>query len=101
MSDSPWLSYYIGLDLGQSQDYTALAIVEEPVWIGPASEGYIGNKQGGWVSPSLLDPWVHGKILEDVEDHGRPPNPPLSVRYLERLPLGTRYSAVVERVKQL
>jgi hypothetical protein len=26
-------SYYLGLDLGQSQDYTALAVVEEPVWV--------------------------------------------------------------------
>jgi hypothetical protein len=23
--------YYLGLDLGQAQDYTALAIIEEPV----------------------------------------------------------------------
>jgi hypothetical protein len=37
---------------------------------------------------------------EDVEEHRRPPNPPLYVRHLERLPLGTPYPAVVERVKE-
>ena len=26
--------FYVGLDLGQSQDYTALAVIEEPLWIG-------------------------------------------------------------------
>ena len=95
------LGYYIGLDLGQSQDYTALAIVEEPVWVGPASERYIGNKEGGWLSPSLLDPYVYRQILEDVERYGRPPNPPLYVRHLERLPLGTRYPAVIEHVLRI
>jgi len=37
-------SYYIGLDLGQSQDYTALALLEEPVWV-PTEE----MKAPGWV----------------------------------------------------
>ncbi len=41
------LSYYWGLDLGQSSDYSALAIIEEPVWIMDA---------GQWVSPSQLPP---------------------------------------------
>jgi hypothetical protein len=100
MSDS-LLSYYIGLDLGQSQDYTALAIVEEPVWVGPISERYIGNKPGGWISPAELDPYVCWQILDDIEEHGRPPNPPLSVRHLERLPLGTRYPAVIERLREI
>jgi hypothetical protein len=53
-------SYYVGLDLGQSQDYTALTVVEEPVWVpsgalkpwGWAGQMKIG--EGGWVSPSNL-----------------------------------------------
>ena len=27
--------YYIGLDLGQAQDYTALAVLEQQIWTGP------------------------------------------------------------------
>jgi hypothetical protein len=27
--------YYVGLDLGQSQDYTALAVLETQLWTGP------------------------------------------------------------------
>jgi len=26
-------SYYLGLDLSQKQDYTALAVLEEPLWV--------------------------------------------------------------------
>jgi hypothetical protein len=102
MSDSDLLlSYYIGLDLGQSQDYTALAVIEEPVWVGPASRRYIGNREGGWISPAELHPDIYWRILEDIEEHGRPPNPPLYIRHLERLPLGTRYSRVIERVLEI
>jgi hypothetical protein len=32
---------------------------------------------------------------------GRPPHPVLSVRHLERFELGTRYPAVIERVREL
>jgi len=32
------LSCYIGRDLGRSQNYSAAAIDEEPVWIEPDSE---------------------------------------------------------------
>src|SRR5688572_18345825 len=27
--------FYCGLDLGQTSDYTALALIEVPVWLGP------------------------------------------------------------------
>jgi hypothetical protein len=102
VSDSDLLlSYYIGLDLGQSQDYTALAVIEEPVWVGRVSERYLGNRPGGWISPAELHPDIYWRILEDVEEYGRPPNPPLYVRHLERLPLGTRYSRVIERVLEI
>ena len=36
-------SYYVGLDLGQSQDYTALTVVEEPVWVSTDA-----LQAGGW-----------------------------------------------------
>lgn len=54
--------FYIGLDLGQSQDYTAIAIIEK---IGEAPESVY------------------------------------HARHLERVPLGTPYPAIVERVKKL
>jgi hypothetical protein len=71
------LSYYIGLDLGQSQDYTAISIVEEPVWVGHVSERRLLMPCGGWISPDELDPYSFWEACEDVEEHGRPPNPPL------------------------
>src|SRR5579872_3828791 len=59
--------FFVGLDLGQKRDYSALAVVEriEPrmAWMGPA--------------------------------------PPLGVRYLERMELGTPYPDVVARVGEI
>jgi phage FluMu gp28-like protein len=52
--------YYVGLDLGQKQDHSAIAVVED-------------------------------------EFRG----PGLTVRHVERVPLGTKYPAVVERVRAL
>jgi hypothetical protein len=54
--------YYVGLDLGQSQDYTALAVLETQLWTGPLVDwAYFGVffpdgvEPGGWVSPSAWD----------------------------------------------
>ena len=102
-------SYYVGLDLGQSQDYTALSLIEEPVWI-PQTElepsGWawrlnINIEEGGWVSPSRLSHWQLEQVLSINYQYGRPPDPPLFLRHLERIGLGTRYPVVVERVGQL
>ncbi len=86
------LSYYWGLDLGQSADYSALAIIEEPVWIA---------NPGAWVSPSQLPPDMLRLHMERAYENGRPANPPLFLSHLERFPLGTKYTAVVDRVKEL
>lgn len=108
-------SYYVGLDLGQSKDHTALSVIEEPVWVPGESldrewrphinSEPFGNEAGeGWVSPSELTPWQTEQALALLWRRGRPhaPGPPpLSVRHLERFPLGTRYPVVVEKVGQL
>ena len=82
-------AYYLGLDLGQSADYTALALIEEPVWV-----------SGRWTSPAAMTR-PHYDVLRAESDRARPPNPPLSVRHLERFDLGTRYTTIVERVKEM
>jgi hypothetical protein len=65
---------YVGLDLGQKGDYTAIAVVEE--W----------EEAVGGVDPVTFEArkarW-------------------LDVRYLERIPLGTSYPEIVERVCEL
>jgi hypothetical protein len=86
------LSYYLGLDLGQSADYSALAIIEEPVWI---------LDSASWVSPSQLPPDMLEFHVKRARKVGRPANPPLYVSHLQRFPLGTKYTAVVDEVKTL
>ena len=95
-------SYYLGLDLGQAQDYTAISVIEEPVWIPDEETAFrLVAPRHGWVSPAELVPAQLAQA-RDVEYYaGRPERPVLALRHLERLPLGTPYPAVVQRVVHL
>lgn len=100
-------NYYIGVDLGSRQDYTAMTILEEPVWAGqeallPNAWGwYYGIEEGGWVSPAELSQIQVDQALSANYYHGRPRDVPLQIRHLERLQLGTSYPDVVKRVAAL
>ena len=65
--------FYIGLDLGQSQDFTAIAVLE---W---------ANLTGEW------DPSAFSHRLHTI----------YRLRHLERMPLGTPYPEVVMRVGEV
>jgi hypothetical protein len=70
------MALFLGLDLGQSQDYTALAVLERvPPPLIEVREGLYGIKR----VPSKEPPALH-------------------VRHLERFPLGTRYPTIVQEV---
>jgi len=60
------MGFYLGLDLGQRRDHSALAVVEK---------------------------------LERWRPYGQPEFEALLVRHVERMPLGTTYPNVVERVR--
>ena len=70
----PGLRYYVGVDLGQKQDHTAIAVVER--------EEIVGTRR---------DPvtWALDKRVV------------YTVRYLERMPLGISYVDVVETLTRL
>jgi hypothetical protein len=100
--------YFLGLDLGQAQDYSALAIVEEQLYIGEAwanevlyQEDYDKGISPGWVSPAALTAYRVGEALALSHQYGRPAELPLAVRHLERFELGTKYTDVVDRVAAL
>ena len=103
--------YYIGIDLGQSQDYTALAVLETQLWTGPLvswdDAGVFfpeGVEPGGWVSPSAVGPECAQRILAVNANYGvgpLAPDAPVFVRHLERFELHTRYPEIVEHVKLL
>jgi hypothetical protein len=101
---NPYL-YYLGLDLGQARDYSALSIIEEQIYVASAWDSDIFYAQdvergltAGWVSPSRLNPYQVGEALWHARRFGRPAEVPLAVRHLERFELGTKYTDVVERV---
>lgn len=80
---------YLGLDLGQASDYSALAVIEAPVWSIDAQD---------WISSATLPRWA----LEDGSwqswQHRAPGRPPLWLRTLHRYPLQTPYPDVVTDV---
>lgn len=87
----------VGLDLGQSQDPTALVFLERPCWVAAgALEPYDGDL-AGWVASSRLNPW---QIKQTCNADG--PTPPTHLlRGLKRYDLGTSYPAIVEDVARL
>jgi hypothetical protein len=97
-------SYYVGVDLGQKADYTAVAVIEEPVWVEPttAEPGrwawHLGIEGSGWVSPEKIYPDALEKVITSNYYEGKPAEVPLSLRHLERFELGTPYPQIVERV---
>lgn len=103
--------YYVGLDLGQSQDYTALAVLETQLWTGPlvdwADVGVFFPEDvepGGWVSPSAVGPGAAERILAVNTRYGAgplAPDAPVFVRHLQRFELGTRYTEIVRSVRRL
>jgi hypothetical protein len=102
--DSPHL-YYLGLDLGQARDYSALAIIEEQLYVGDAwanevlhQQDYEKGLSAGWISPAALTPYQAGLALKLSGQYGRPAEVPLAVRHLERFELGTKYTNVVDSV---
>jgi hypothetical protein len=102
--DNPYL-YYLGLDLGQARDYSALAILEEQLYVGDAwanevlhQQDYDKGLSAGWVSPAAITPYQAGLALRLSGENGRPAEVPLAVRHLERFELGTKYTTVVDSV---
>jgi hypothetical protein len=103
--------YYVGLDLGQSQDYTALAVLETQLWTGPlvdwADFGVFfpeSVEPGGWVSPSAVGPLYAERILAVNAAYGVGPlgsDVPVAVRHLQRFELGTKYTEIVRAVHRL
>jgi hypothetical protein len=97
--------FYVGLDLGQVSDYSALCLIEEAVWCGPEVDFHGWGvfvppelEDAGWVSPSALTPRSASGVHVINRELGRPAHPPLYLRHLERYELGTPYPEVIQRV---
>ena len=78
--------YILGVDLGQSQDYTALVVLERTEVDTGRTEGRI--EVAGYSGEKRM---VHSAV---TENH-------FAARYLERLAIGTPYPTQVARIKEL
>lgn len=86
------MPYYLGLDLGQASDPSALALIEEPIYCPP---------MGGWVSGSGITPDLRLQYEQGMWYHWKqaaPGKPPLWLLGLSRYPLKTAYPAIVDDV---
>ena len=97
-------SYAVGVDLGQVQDYTAIAVVgldKRYLAARRAREDAYDRLSRARKDPHLDE--VDLRIIEhEIDEEAESvPEPVYEVRHLERLPLGTRYPEVVGRVKAL
>lgn len=92
--------YILGVDLGQARDFTALAVVEQPLWVPQGTLG-LGVEPGrsGWVSPAELAPRDRDRVRAFWAE--APSRPTLSVRHLERFLLGTSYPDITRAVAGL
>jgi len=102
-------NFYLGLDLGQARDHTALTLLEESLWLDWSwrrstsfrDEFRQSDPAVGWHAPSDLTV-SQAELLRSFNYHrGRPDAPPLALRHLDRVPLGTSYPAIVEKVVAL
>lgn len=91
--------YYIGCDIGQANDPTAIAIVEEPTFLDTDKAYELNVPISGWVAPDQLNIYQAARMREHPSLS--PARPVLSVRHLERLPLQTKYPAVVAHLVKL
>ena len=97
-------SYAVGVDLGQVQDHTAIAVVgldERYLAACQAREEAYERLSRARQNPHLDE--IELRIIErEIDDEAGPmPEPVYEVRHLERLPLGTSYPEVVGRVRAL
>jgi hypothetical protein len=97
------VDFYVGVDLGQMKDYTAIAVIEEPVWIGSHNDYWqaMPTTEPGWVSPTAFSAMQTAKARVLACEHGRPGRPDLHVSHLERYELGTPYPLMIERITAL
>ena len=94
------VAYSIGVDLGQSSDWTAISVVETQLWLPQAVlEDYPWQAaMAGWNSPATLPPAAFQMALNHT--HPWPAKPPLHLRHLERM-RGKPYPEIVTHVGEL
>jgi hypothetical protein len=98
---SVYWDHHVGLDLGQSSDFSALAIVEEPLWVHDDWSHKLNIPASGWVPLDGLTEWQIGQARSMAHHYGRPATPPLHLRHVQRWPLKTAYPRIVDDVVAL
>ena len=86
------MAYFIGVELGQVSDVTAVSVVESQTLPFLRSEK---TRSGNWVS---VDPIYQAPDGSETREH---PPVTFALRHLERIPAGVSYPEIVSRVESL
>jgi hypothetical protein len=101
-----YIDYFCGLDLGQAQDYTALAVIQVPIYLAEPWVEPLNLPSWGWTAGERLTAWQRAEVDKLAHrDEDRPwyqPGPaPLWLRHVQRFPLGTPYPVIAWECEQL
>jgi hypothetical protein len=95
--------YYVGLDLGQARNFSAIAVVmpDEAYLEAQRNQEKLLDSLGSASGHPHVDSVDLRHLEEEIEArlyHNPLPQPSYHARHLERMPLGTSYVKVVRRV---
>jgi hypothetical protein len=94
--------YFLGLDLGQASDYTAIAVVNlDAAYLAVARDRAARYDRLDAARKSLFYDGIDLRVMErelEEEKLSTIPEPVYEVRHLERMPLRTPYTEVARRV---
>jgi hypothetical protein len=88
------MSFYVGIDLGQAADYTAISVIEKEMI--PTGRVIVNHRV---YEPG--EPRRHNPADQRYHEEEPEMKPHYLLRHLERPELGTPYPAIVQRVKDL
>jgi hypothetical protein len=99
------LDFVVGVDLGQAVDFTAVSILEIPLWIPNEEECFrYRARRAGWTSPDRLDLGhvvaLRQRYEADRRTGAAPSGMPLVLRHLDRW-RGVSYVEIVRRLAAL
>jgi hypothetical protein len=99
-----YFDYVVAADIGSLQDHTAIATFEQQLWLSAETQrqkqiDLVGEDH--WGSP--VDYWapLARELRYIAEQDGRPPQNPMLLTDLIRLPLGTRSPEIIDRLAAL
>mgnify|MGYP001439608916 CR=1 FL=1 len=90
------MNFIVSVDLGQKQDYSAIVVVEKPLWRYNEWQ-YLSQHTPAEARQLMMPPF--GLVLGPSRT--APDDWPLAVLHVKRVPIGTEYPVIVAEIEKL